>query len=123
MLVFSSTHITTACSGGFMYSPTTSRTLSTNCGSSDSLNVSVSHGFNPNARQIRPTRPGTPSSAVSGSRPSCASAPAANDSVHEPRRNITPFGIPVVPPVSSRKMSSGERAMRGIGSWASISSS
>jgi hypothetical protein len=50
--------ITTACSGGFMYSPTTSRTLSTNCGSSDSLNVSVSHGFNPNARQIRPTDDG-----------------------------------------------------------------
>ena len=58
MLVFSSTHITTACSGGFMYSPTTSRTLSTNCGSSDSLNVSVNHGFNPNARQIRPTDDG-----------------------------------------------------------------
>ncbi len=38
-----------------MYNPTTSRTLSTNCGSSDSLNVSVNHGFNPNARQIRPT--------------------------------------------------------------------
>jgi hypothetical protein len=30
-----------------MYRPTTSRTLSTNCGSSDHSNVSVSHGFNP----------------------------------------------------------------------------
>ena len=41
--------ITAVRSGGFMYNPTTSRTLSTNWGSSDSLKVSVSHGFNPTA--------------------------------------------------------------------------
>ena len=45
-------------SGGLRYLPTTSRTFSTNWGSSDSLNVSVSHGFSPNARQIRPTEEG-----------------------------------------------------------------
>ncbi len=38
-----STQITTACSCGFIYSPTTSQSLSMNCGSSDSLNVSVNH--------------------------------------------------------------------------------
>ena len=52
-LRFSSTHSTSAFSGGFMYSPTTSRTLSTNCGSVDSLNVSWRCGLSPNARQIR----------------------------------------------------------------------
>jgi hypothetical protein len=38
-----------------MYRPTTSRTLSTNCGSADSFQVSIACGFNPNARQIRET--------------------------------------------------------------------
>src|SRR3954467_6699519 len=51
---FSSTHSTTAPSGGFRYSPTTSNTLSTNSGSLDSLNVSARCGFASNAFQIRP---------------------------------------------------------------------
>src|SRR6266540_3156451 len=38
---FSSTHSTRACSGGSRYSPTTSRTLSMNCGSELSLKVSA----------------------------------------------------------------------------------
>src|SRR6266540_1402769 len=51
---FSSTHSTTACSGGWWYSPTTSTTLSTNSGSVDSLKVSTRCGLSPNLRQIRP---------------------------------------------------------------------
>jgi hypothetical protein len=39
---------------GFMYNPTTSRTLSINRGSGESLNVSVRCGFNPNVCQMRP---------------------------------------------------------------------
>ena len=38
-----------------MYSPTTSRTLSMNCGSEESFHVSCTCGFRPNARQIRET--------------------------------------------------------------------
>ncbi len=45
------------------------------------------------------TSAGMASSGVSGSRPSWLSAPTANDDVHDPRRNMTPFGMPVVPPV------------------------
>ncbi len=41
--------------GGSRYSPTTSRTFSTNCGSVDSLNVSVRCGCKQKARQIRCT--------------------------------------------------------------------
>ena len=52
-LAFSSTHSTSACSGGFMYRPTMSRTFSINSGSGDSLNVSLRCGCNPKARQIR----------------------------------------------------------------------
>src|SRR6266536_2654643 len=52
---FSSTHSTTACSGGLWYSPTTSTTFSTNSGSVDSLKVSARCGLSPKARQIRPT--------------------------------------------------------------------
>src|SRR5438046_8804104 len=51
---FSSTHNTTARSGGLWYRPTTSTTLSTNNGSVDSLNPSTRWGFNSNLRQIRP---------------------------------------------------------------------
>ena len=54
--VFSSTHSTTAASGGFRYRPTMSRTLSMNSGSGDSLNVSIRCGLSPNARQIRTDR-------------------------------------------------------------------
>ena len=39
--------------GGFMYSPTMSRTFSISNGSVDSLNVSLRCGCRPNARQIR----------------------------------------------------------------------
>src|SRR5829696_6132461 len=52
---FSSTHSTSARSGGSRYSPMTSRTLSMNWGSLDSLKVSVSCGLSRNAFQIRPT--------------------------------------------------------------------
>ena len=55
MPVFSSTQSTTAASGGFKYSPATSRTLSMNCGSGDSLNSPSRWGLSPNARQIRDT--------------------------------------------------------------------
>ena len=51
---FSSTHSTTARSGGSWYSPTTSTTFSTNSGSVDSLNVPVKCGLISNLRQIRP---------------------------------------------------------------------
>src|SRR4029453_16142349 len=51
---FSSTDSTSARSGGSRYSPTTSRTFSTNCGSLDSLNPSARCGLSPNAFQIRP---------------------------------------------------------------------
>jgi hypothetical protein len=50
--VFSSTHNTTAASGGLRYRPTMSQTLSTNCGSVDSFKSSIRCGFNPNVRQI-----------------------------------------------------------------------
>ena len=50
---FSSTQSTTARSGGFMYNPTMSRTLSRNNGSLDNLKVSSSHGLRPNAFQMR----------------------------------------------------------------------
>ena len=53
--IFSSTHNTTAASGGFRYNPTMSRTLSMNNGSGDSLKLSTKCGFRPNARQIRLT--------------------------------------------------------------------
>ena len=52
---FSSTHSTTARSGGLRYSPTTSRTLSMNSGSFDSFQDSWRWGCSPNARQIRDT--------------------------------------------------------------------
>ena len=51
---FSSTHSTTARSGGLWYRPTTSTTFSTNNGSADSLNVPVKCGLRSNLRQIRP---------------------------------------------------------------------
>src|SRR4029450_9442678 len=52
---FSSTAKTSALSGGLMYNPTTSRTLSTNIGSVDSFQVWIACGLSPNARQIRDT--------------------------------------------------------------------
>src|SRR6266480_5518551 len=52
--LFSSTHRTTAPSGGLKYNPTTSNSFSTNSGSVDSLNVSTRWGLSSNLRQIRP---------------------------------------------------------------------
>src|SRR3972149_5159428 len=52
---FSSTHRTTALSGGFRYTPTTSVSFSTNRLSFESLNVSMRCGCNPCASQIRET--------------------------------------------------------------------
>ena len=46
---------TTAFSGGSRYSPTTSRTLASSCGSVENLNVSTRHGCRPQLRQIRET--------------------------------------------------------------------
>ena len=53
--LFSSAHSTSARSGGLRYRPTISRTFSINCGSVDSLNVSVRCGCRPKAFQIRCT--------------------------------------------------------------------
>src|SRR5512142_619884 len=53
--LFSSRHSTTAFSGGFRYSPTTSTSFSSNRGSFDSLNVSTRCGCSPRARQTRCT--------------------------------------------------------------------
>src|SRR5450755_1407322 len=54
-LTFSSTHKTNARSGGSIYRPTISRTLSMNSGSLDSLNVSLRCGCSAKACQMRPT--------------------------------------------------------------------
>ncbi len=54
-LTFSSTHNTSARSGGFRYRPTMSRTFSTKNGSEDTLNVSTRWGCNENARHMRET--------------------------------------------------------------------
>jgi len=48
-------HKTTAFSGGFMYSPTTSMTLASNSGSVENLNVSSFHGLTPYSRHVRAT--------------------------------------------------------------------
>src|SRR5262252_9939822 len=53
--LFSSTHKTTAFSGGFKYSPTISRTFSTKNGSVDSLKCFCRCGCKPKACQIRCT--------------------------------------------------------------------
>src|SRR5450631_4222364 len=53
--LFSSTHSTTAFSGGLWYRPTTSTTFSTNSGSDDSLKPPARCGLRPKSRQIRPT--------------------------------------------------------------------
>ena len=52
-LTFSSIDNTMARSGGHRYSPTMSRTFSTNCGSADSLNVSTRCDCSPNVCQMR----------------------------------------------------------------------
>src|ERR1700689_1737849 len=51
---FSSTHSTTARSGGWWYRPTTSTTFSAKNGSVDSLKVPAKCGLRSNLRQIRP---------------------------------------------------------------------
>ena len=51
--LFSSIDSTMARSGGQRYSPTMSRTFSTNCGSADNLNVSRRCDCNPNVCQMR----------------------------------------------------------------------
>jgi hypothetical protein len=53
--VFSSTHNTTALSGGFRYSPTMSRTLSTKAGSVESLKLFERCGCTPKSDSIRAT--------------------------------------------------------------------
>ena len=52
---FSSTANTAAATGGFMYSPTRSRTFSTRSGSGETLKLSCRHGLSPKARQISST--------------------------------------------------------------------
>ena len=46
-------HSTTACSGGLIYSPTMSRTLSISCGSGDSLKAFLRWGRGPKACRLR----------------------------------------------------------------------
>src|SRR5918995_198318 len=53
--LFSSTHSTTAPSGGLRYSPTTSEIFRSSSGSVENLKVSVRWGFKPWARQTRVT--------------------------------------------------------------------
>jgi len=53
--LFSSTHSTTAFSGGARYRPTTSRTLASSSGSVENLNVSRRHGCTWYRRQARAT--------------------------------------------------------------------
>src|SRR5512132_4403233 len=52
--LFSSTHDSTALSGGFRYRPTTSSTFQVYSGSADSLKVSARWGLSSKVRQIRP---------------------------------------------------------------------
>ena len=52
---FSSTLSTTAFSGGFRYSPTTSVTFATSSGSVENLKVSERHGWTRWWRQVRST--------------------------------------------------------------------
>ncbi len=53
--LFSSTLNTSACSGGFKYSPTMASSFSANCGSLLTLKLSTRCGFKPLARQMRDT--------------------------------------------------------------------
>ena len=53
--VTSSTHSTTALSGGLRYSPTTSRTFASSCGSVENLNVSRRQGCSPYSRHTSAT--------------------------------------------------------------------
>ena len=53
--LFSSTHSTTAFSGGARYSPTMSTTLASSSGSVENLNVSAFHGLTPYSFQIAAT--------------------------------------------------------------------
>ncbi|MBD2894393.1 hypothetical protein amrb99_33180 [Actinomadura sp. RB99] len=79
---FSSTARTSAFSGGFRYSPTTSRTLSTNCGSVDSFQVCTVCGLGPNARQIRETADcDIPVAAAIDRVDQCVSAPGVSSNV------------------------------------------
>ncbi len=52
---FSSTHSTTALSGGLRYRPTTSRTLASSCGSVENLKLSARHGCSPYSRHTLAT--------------------------------------------------------------------
>ncbi len=90
MPVFSSTHSTTAASGGFKYSPTTSRTLSTNCGSGDTLNSSTRWGLSPNARHIWLTAVcETPAAAAIDRVDQCVASRGAVSSVRTNTSSIT----------------------------------
>lgn len=79
---FSSTQSTSALSGGSRYNPTTSRTLSTNCGSLLILNVSTRCGCSRNAFQIRPTVDLlSPHSAAINARDQCVASAGCRSSV------------------------------------------
>ena len=52
---FSSTHSTTALSGGLRYRPMTSRTLASSCGSVENLKLCVRHGCSPHSRHTSAT--------------------------------------------------------------------
>ena len=101
-LVFSSTHSTTAFSGGLWYRPTTSTTLSTNSGSVESLNPSTRCGLRSNRRQIRPI--------VDGDRPT------RRHRRPRPVRRVRPASPPASPTTTSSTLSNridGGRPGRG----------
>ena len=83
---FSSMQTTTAFSGGFRYKPMTSRTLASNSGSVENLNVSRFHGFRSCSRQMRATE--------AKEIPRCC--PAAGPTSASPPR--TPAAPPTWPP-------------------------
>src|SRR5450755_4245037 len=80
--LFSSTHSTTAFSGGSWYSPTTSTTFSTKNGSVDSLKESCRCGLRSNLFQIRPTVDfDSPVRLAIEARDQCVSLPGVDSSV------------------------------------------
>ena len=79
---FSSTHSTTARSGGWWYSPTTSTTFTANSGSVDSLNVPAKCGLISNLRQIRPIVDGdSPLRSAIEARDQCVASSGISSSV------------------------------------------
>src|SRR3954447_7211463 len=97
--LFSSTHSTSARSGGSRYSPTTSRTLSTNSGSLLSLKVFTRCGLSWKPRQIRPTVDrDSPLSAAIEARDQCVASLGARSKVATTTASICASSIRRGPP-------------------------